>query len=139
MIQGVSFWWFAVALAFIVLCLTLPLDAVQEYVLPLAWLWPVLLWSPLGVREDRFGVSHILFSAPEFAGTQFAALALAGVIFSFATGSGALVRFALAGEAGSLASFAGGALFVPALAICLGVWSRNSRAPSGRASSPSAW
>lgn len=128
MFQGVAWWWFTAALGLVVLSLALPLDAVQNYVLPIAWLWPVLLWSTLGVREDRFGTSQMLFSAPNFVRLQFAALAIAGVICSIALGSGALLRFVLAGDPGALVSFAGGALFVPSLAICLAVWSKTSRA-----------
>jgi hypothetical protein len=52
---------------------------------------------------------------------------LAGVAVSALTGSGTTVRLILAHEWAGLLAWAIGALFVPSLALALGVWSGNSR------------
>jgi len=128
MLKGQNLLWYAGALALNLACLLNPSEAVQRYLLLMVWVWPVLVWSQMGVRERRYGTEQILFSMPRPALRQLPATWLAGVVVAVVTGSGAWLHLALAGElAGWLAWFVG-ALFVPALALALGVWFGNSRA-----------
>jgi hypothetical protein len=69
-----------------------------------------------------------VFSVPRPALRQLPALWLAGVVVAVVAGSGAWLYLALTGETTSLLAWFVGALFVPALALALGVWARNSRA-----------
>src|SRR5262249_54384997 len=54
LLQGRSVWWYLVALGLAVTGLFAPLDAVHAGLLPVAWLWPLGLWSALGAREALF-------------------------------------------------------------------------------------
>jgi ABC-type transport system involved in multi-copper enzyme maturation permease subunit len=128
MLRGQSLLWYAGALALNLACLLNPSEAVQRYLLLMVWVWPVLVWSQMGVRERRYGTEQILFSMPRPALRQLPALWLAGVIVAVVAGSGAWLYLALRGEMVSVLAWFVGALFVPALALALGVWVGNSRA-----------
>jgi len=128
MLRGHSPIWYVGAIGLIVACLTSPLDDVRQYLLPAVWLWPVLIWSQMGVRERRYNTGQMVFSVPHPVSRQLPAMWLAGVIFTVIAGSGAWMRLALTGGMTSLVAWFVGALFVPALALALGVWVGNSRA-----------
>jgi hypothetical protein len=125
--KGLRWWWWAGAAGFLIATLAAPLEAVQRIVLPLAWMWPMLLWSSLGNREIRWDTTSLLFSAARPLGRQLPATWLAGVALAVLTGSGAAVRLLVAGRWDSLGAWAVGALFIPTLALALGLWSRSSK------------
>lgn len=128
MLKGQSLLWYAGALALNLACLLNPSEHVQPYLLVTVWIWPILVWSQMGVRERRFGTEQMLFSVPRPALRQLPATWLAGVVIAVVAGSGAWLFLALHGEIASLLAWLVGALFVPALALALGVWAGNSRA-----------
>jgi ABC-type transport system involved in multi-copper enzyme maturation permease subunit len=128
MIKGQSWLWIIGAIGLNVACLLNPLAAVQRYLLPAVWLWPLVVWSQMGARERRFNTGQMVFSAPHPALRQLPATWLAGVVVAVVAGSGAWLRLALTGETASLLGWFAGALFVPALALALGVWTDSSRA-----------
>jgi len=128
MLKGHSLIWYAGAVGLIIACLVSPLDDVQQYLLPAVWLWPVLIWSQMGIRERRYNTGQMVFSVPHPVSRQLPAMWLAGVIFTVIAGSGAWMRLALMGEFTGLLAWFVGALFIPALALALGVWVGNSRA-----------
>jgi hypothetical protein len=127
MARGASRFWYLGALALWIASIATPLDTARLRVLPLVWLWPVLLWSSLGMRERRFGTDQILFSSPRPLAFQLPASWLAGVGVALVTGLPLALRLAVAREAGALAAWTVGAAFVPALALALGVWTGTSR------------
>ncbi len=126
-LQGQPWWWYAAAAGLVVAGLAAPIAGVRQVVLPLAWIWPILIWSPLGNRESRFGTSEILFSAPRPVGTQLPAAWMAGVLVAMAIGGGVAVRYLAAGDLRSLGAWAVGAMFIPMMALALGVWSGSSK------------
>lgn len=128
MVKGQSLLWYAGALALNLACLLNPSEGVQRYLLLMVWVWPMLIWSQMGVRERRYGTEQILFSMPRPALRQLPALWLAGVVVAVVAGSGAWLYLAMTGVFASLSAWFVGALFVPALAMALGVWVGNSRA-----------
>jgi hypothetical protein len=128
MFKGVSLWWYALVITCIVLSLTVPVDDVKEYVLPIAWLLPALLWSGIGTREARYGTDQLLFSAPSILRRQFPALWLSGVVLALVVGSGAIIRFAMLGDVQSIFGVAVAVLFIPSLALAIGVWSKGRKA-----------
>jgi hypothetical protein len=128
MLKGQSLLWYAGAIGLNAACLLNPSGAVQPYLLLATWLWPLVIWSQMGVRERRFSTEQMVFSAPRPALRQLPALWLAGVLIAVLAGSGAWLYLALIGETARLLAWFVGALFVPALAITLGVWVGNSRA-----------
>jgi hypothetical protein len=125
--KGLSAWWYLIAAAIAVLGLTLPDDVSRLVIGPAVFIWPLFLWSGSGTRDDRYGMSQILGSAPFPIVRSVAAHIIAGTSVGLICASGHLIRFLFAGaipEAGFLLI---GLMFVPSLALMLGVWSGSSR------------
>ena len=118
---------YAVAGVFIVMGLFLPLNIAQGILLPLAWFVPVLIWSKLGTREARYRTDQIIFSSSKSLVRQLPAVWLAGVLIAMVTGSGVALNLALHGNWFGVLALAIGALFIPSLALCLGVWTSSSK------------
>lgn len=127
LLKGQRWWWYAVAAGLIVAGLVAPPEAGRKFALPLAWIWPILLWSSLGNREARHATSELVFSAAWPLRRQLPAAWAAGFLLALATGIGVAVRFALAGDWPALGAWAVGAAFIPTLALALGTWSGTSR------------
>ena len=128
LLGGCRWWGWAVAGALLVAGLVTPLEAARGYVLPFAWLWPILVWSSMGSREAQYSTGPIVFSAPKALTRELPAAWLAGVLVALVAGGGVGLRLLVAGEPGSAAGFAVGAFFVPSLALALGVWTGGGRA-----------
>jgi hypothetical protein len=127
MLKGQSRLWTVGAIGLNLACLLNPSAAAQRYLLATVWLWPLVVWSGMGARERRFNTGQMVFSAPRPVLRQLPATWLAGVFITIAAGSGVCLRLALTGETANLLGWLVGALFVPALALALGVWSGGSR------------
>jgi hypothetical protein len=127
MLKGRRWWWYAVAAGLVLICLVAPGDEVRRLLLPLAWLWPVLIWSAMGVREARYRTGDLVFSAAHALRRQFPAIWLAGVAVAILAGSGAAANLVLAGDWAGLLAWTVGTLFVPTLALALGVWTGSSK------------
>jgi hypothetical protein len=127
MLKGQSWWWHAGAICFLIASLANPLKDGREGLLPFVWLWPILLWSPMGTREVRHQTSQLLFNAPHWVSRQLPAAWLAGVILAFATGGGIGLKLALAHDWSGLLGWTAGATFIPTAALAMGVWSRSSK------------
>jgi len=126
-LKGYRWWWYAVAGGLLVAQFAAPLDISRGPLLAAAWIWPILVWSALGTREARFGTEQLLFSCPGILSRQFPAAWIAGIWVAALTGLGAAVRLALAGQSAGLLAWAAGVLFIPSLALALGVWSGTSK------------
>lgn len=126
MLSGRGMWlWGAAAL--MLSCYLLPLDAVKRFAWPLAWLWPLAIWSAMGSRERLFRTEELLFSSPGRLSRQLHATWFAGVLLAVLIGSGLAVRLIAEGELTMLAVWAIGAIFVPTLALACGVWSGSGK------------
>jgi hypothetical protein len=126
-LKGYRWWWYAVAGGLLIAQFAAPLDIARGPLLAVAWLWPILVWSALGTREARFGTEQLLFSCARILPRQFLAAWIAGILVAALTGLGAAVRLALAGQSAGLFAWAAGVLFIPSLALALGVWSGASK------------
>ncbi|KAA6215511.1 hypothetical protein CP973_37915 [Streptomyces albofaciens JCM 4342] len=126
LLQGVAWWWWTGAALISIVGLCVPTSGAARVVLPLAWIWPVLIWSRLGAQRHEHGVQALLGSYPA---ARHRALAewSAGFVLTAATGAVPLLRLAMAGDWHGVASWAGGALFIPSLALALGSLSRTHR------------
>ncbi len=127
MVKGNRWWWYVVAGGFCLAALLSPVDRTRQIWLPLAWIWPLLIWSPLGNRAARHRIEPIILSAAYPLRTQIPAAWLAGLIIALAAASGAILRLLVAGQWTALLALSVGAAFIPALALALGVWSRSSK------------
>ena len=104
-----------------------PLDVSRGPILGTAWMWLVLVWSAMGARESRFGTRALLFSSPGILLRQLPACWLAGVAIAAVVGTGAGSRLVLARGWYGLVPWLAGAVFLPSLALALGVWSGSGK------------
>ncbi|MFF8895941.1 ABC transporter permease [Streptomyces lydicus] len=127
LLQGVRWWWWLGA-GFLFLCgLTAPeLHGIIRVMLPLAWIWPVLIWSRLGTQRHEHGVEGMLGAYPAVRRRILAEWA-AGLTVTVVAGAGPLIRLIAAADWLGLAGWTGGALFIPSLALALGTLSRTHR------------
>ncbi|HXO19655.1 MAG TPA: hypothetical protein VOA87_06990 [Thermoanaerobaculia bacterium] len=127
MLKGRSRWWFLVAAGLLAAGLFAPLPAVRAGILPVAWLWPLALWSPMGAREAAAGTRQLVFTGPRPVAYHALAIWTAGAAVAAATAAGAGLRFALAGDGRALLAWVAACLFIPSLALALGSWSGSSK------------
>jgi hypothetical protein len=123
LLSGVAKWWWSVVLLLNVIAAVVPARDVAPAVLPLCWVWPVLVWSRLGTQEIGGDLSTLLAAYP---GRRVRILAtwLAGVVLTAIAGAVPMLRLAAAGNG---AACVAGALFIPALAYALGTVTRSPR------------
>ena len=127
LLKGQRWWWYAGMAGIIIACLAVPLAAVRAYALPIAWVWPILLWSAIGNREIHNNVQQMTFSSASPLLRQLPAQWLAGFLITLAVGAGAIIRLGVAGDSAGLLALLSGALFIPSLALASGVWSGTSK------------
>lgn len=127
MLKGRRWWWYLVAAGFFVASLAVPDVQARQAIAAFACLWPILIWSQMGAREARHGTEALVFSCAHALDRQLPAVWVAGVLVAAVTGGGMAIRLAIAGDWPGLSGWLAGALFVPALALALGVWSGSSK------------
>lgn len=127
LIKGIRWWWFVLLAGLNVAGLLLPTESARGYVLPVAWILPLALWSTLGTREARHNTSQIIFSAPHPLSRQFPLMWLAGVAVALLAGVGVAFNLILAGDWLHFLAWVIGAMFIPTLALALGVWSGSNK------------
>lgn len=127
LLKGQRWWWYLVAGGLVIAGLFNSPETAYEVILPMAWVWPILLWSSIGSRETRHNVQSITFAAPSPVWRQLPAQWLAGFILSIIVASGVLLRLVIAGDFAGLLWSLIGAIFIPSLALACGVWSNASK------------
>ena len=125
-VAGVSRWKLATAAVLAVAAGLVPRSA-AGVVQAVAWLWPLVVWSGMGVRERREGTAGVLFSCPHPLRRQLAAVWAAGAVVTAATGAGLGLRLLMTGQGRALVGWVAAVVFIPSLALALGVWSGGSR------------
>jgi ABC-type transport system involved in multi-copper enzyme maturation permease subunit len=127
MLRRQPWWWWAGLAGLIVASLASPLAAARQNLLPFLWIWPVLVWSPLGAREHHDGVTPLVASAPWAVWRPAIAGWGAGALLALGVAGALALRFALGGDYGAADAQLAGAAFVPALALAAGTLTRGSR------------
>ncbi len=132
LVQGTPGWWWLVAAAVNVAGLAVAATLVQPggdsttLLLSAAWIWPVLIWSRLGVQRRENGLDTLLGCYPS-AYRQLAAEWLAGLSLTAAAGLGPMIRMAIVADGSRVVAWFAGVLFIPSLALLLGTASRTQR------------
>ncbi|AHZ23003.1 hypothetical protein C439_11363 [Haloferax mediterranei ATCC 33500] len=133
-LRGHRWWWYVGAIVLAVspiisLVSAGPSDVevapFRNIVLPLAFVWPIFIWSEMGVRTVKNRMTVLVLSS-KYAERQLIAEWLAGVVVAMSIGGGTLVLFVSTGQTGLLLGYVSGILFGPSLAIMTGIWSRSS-------------
>ena len=127
LLKGQRWWWYLVALGFIIASAAVPDPSGRGIVLGCAWIWPILLWSSMGIREIQHQTHQLLFSSPHPVSRQLPAVWLAGVLVALLTGSGFALRLLIGANWRGLFAWLVGALFIPTAALALGVWSGSAK------------
>jgi hypothetical protein len=125
-LRGANRWFYFGMAALVIASLVAPLEASRKFIFPIAWIWPMAIWSAMGTREKKHAVEQILFTNPHFMRYQLPALWFAGLLVTAVAGSGMAVRFLIAGEMNSLFAWGVGLLFIPTFALAAGVWTGRS-------------
>jgi hypothetical protein len=128
LLNGRRWWWWLVIAGLNIAILASPLETTKAYLLPLAWLWPLAIWSEMGNRERKNNTFQMVFSSARPVLRQLPAAWLAGVLATALFGLAGLVVFLLNGDLPGLAGWMGAVFFIPTLALALGVFSSGSRA-----------
>jgi len=127
LLKGQRWWWYLVAGGLVIAGLFNSAETAYTIILPIAWVWPILLWSSIGSRETRHNVQSITFASPSPVWRQLPAQWLAGFILSIIVASGVILRLVIAGDFPGLMWSLIGAIFIPSLALACGVWSNGSK------------
>ncbi len=125
-LKGQPWWWYAVAGGLVLAQLFNPPE-VSRILLVVAWAWPVLLLGGLGCREARFDTHQLVFSAPHPLRSQLPATWLSAFFVTALLGAGTFIRFLAAADWTGLMAWQAGALFIPSLALILGVLTGGSK------------
>ncbi|MFZ1399931.1 MAG: ABC transporter permease subunit [Candidatus Promineifilaceae bacterium] len=127
LLKGMPWWWFAGAGGLFIASLANTPENVRAFVLPITWLWPILIWSSLGNREMRHNVGQMVFSSASPLMRQLPATWFAGFTITALTGGGAAINFLSVADSSSLLVWFSAALFIPTFALALGVWSHSQK------------
>ncbi|MFF3275216.1 hypothetical protein ACFYWU_30430 [Streptomyces chrestomyceticus] len=126
LLKGVPWWWWLGAAFLVLLGITAPLHGTSRVMLPLAWIWPIIIWSRLGTQRHEYAVETVLGAYPAVRRRMFAEWG-AGLTITAVAGIGPLIRMIIESETTGIASWIGGVLFIPSLALALGTLSRTHR------------
>ncbi len=109
-------------------CVVEPTEKMRNMWYMASVIWPVLIWSRMGEREIKNQAEQLIFHAPYPLIRVLASSWLAGLVFTAAISSGVLIGRIAAGESLHMSSHGMlGVLFIPTLALTLGIWSRSSK------------
>jgi hypothetical protein len=127
LLKGQRWWWYAGAAGLFIASLSNTPENVRAFVLPITWIWPILIWSGMGNRELTHNTQQMVFSSAAPLMRQLPATWLAGFLVTALTGSGAALKLLGAGDGIGLLAWFSGALFIPSFALALGVWSNSHK------------
>lgn len=120
-------WWQVVALGLIIAGLLVPISVAREFLWPGALIWPILLWSSMGTRETRHRTGQFIFSSPRPLLRQLTAVWISGVGVTALVSSGMGLRLLLGGDMAGVLTWLVGVMFVPTMALAMGVWSGSGK------------
>ena len=116
-----------VTVGLIIANLASPLEVCRRWLIPASWIWPIFLWSSMGHYEKKYQTHQIVFSTARLVRRQLPAIWLAGVLVAIIATGGSGLRWLFTGQWYHLVCWAVGVLFVPSLALTLGVWTNGGR------------
>ncbi|ADQ65758.1 hypothetical protein C499_11166 [Halogeometricum borinquense DSM 11551] len=133
-LRGRPWWWYGGAILLVgVPVVTLvttgaaniSVEPVRTFVFPIAAIWPLIVWSDIGVRPVQHRVLPLVLSS-RYPLKQLIAEWLSGIIVAIGVGSGVFAVYIATGHTGALLGFVSGVLLAPSLATAAGSWSRST-------------
>nr|WP_026591702.1 hypothetical protein [Bacillus sp. UNC437CL72CviS29] len=125
MLKGFSIWWYVIAIGLIAFGLICPVDISKGW-LPIIIIWPIAIWSQMATREWFYRTNQIIYSScsPLY---KFFATWISGVIVGFIISSGIIIQLILIEDISFLLSWLIGIVFIPTVALALGIWARTRK------------
>ncbi|WP_058303135.1 hypothetical protein [Gorillibacterium timonense] len=127
MMKSASLGWYTVAGALFVLCLSFPVSTSQSMIWPLAWIWPLVLWSGMGCRETRYQTQYLVASSPRYATRQLLAVWGSGFVLACLSGGGMALRMIFEGDMAHFMDWSSAVLLIPSLSLASGVLTKSNR------------
>jgi hypothetical protein len=127
LLNGRRWWWWLGIAGVNIAILACPLLTTKLYLLPVAWLWPLAIWSEMGNRERKNSTDQMVFSSARPVLRQLPAAWLAGVLVTALFGIAGAIVYLSNGDLPGLAGWMGAVIFIPTLALSLGVFSSGGR------------
>ena len=127
LLNGRRWWWWAITIGINYAILVSPLEVTMGSLLPVAWLWPLALWSGMGNRERKNNTSQMVFSSARPVLRQLPGAWLAGVLATALLVIAGAVFYLSNNNLLGLVGWTGAVIFVPTLALALGVFSSGNR------------
>jgi hypothetical protein len=127
LVKGLKWYWLAGMLVLWVGCVFSPAEGLRKYGYMLIAIWPVLIWSRLGEREVRYQTEQLIYQAAYPLPRLLASAWLAGVLVTALATSAVLLGRLIAAEPLALVPWLLSVVFIPTLALTLGIWSRGSK------------
>lgn len=123
MVKGLGWWWYVITLGFIISGALVPIDILLRWIFPITWIWPLIIWSKMGSRELYYRTNQYVFTAAYPIKHHLPITLLAGVVIASITGIGAAINLAINGELLHLLAWIIATVFIPSLALSLGILS----------------
>lgn len=127
LLNGHRLWWWVVTVGLNILILTSSPVMAGQYFLPFTWLWLLPILSAMGNRERKNNTSQMVFSSARPVLRQLPGAWLAGILATALLVIAGAVFYLSSNNLLGLAGWAGAVIFVPTLALALGVFSSGSR------------
>ncbi len=127
LVKGLKWYWLAGMAALWITCVALPSESLRRLGFMLAAIWPVLVWSRMGEREARYQAEQLVYQAAYPTVRLLASSWVAGVIITAAAAGGVLLGRLIYADPIALLPWSLSVLFIPTLALTLGIWSRSSK------------
>jgi hypothetical protein len=127
LLKGQRWWWYAIAIGLFIAGIVNTAPNSRQFVLMIAWIWPILIWSGMGNREIQNNTHQMIFSSAAPLWRQLPATWLAGFIVTVLTGSGVAIKLFTANDIPGLLAWTSAAIFIPSLALAMGVWSNSHK------------
>lgn len=90
-------------------------------------IWPLLIWSKMGIRESYYRTNQIVFSCSKPLFRLLSASWIAGVLVTAILWSGGAINFIVHGQSTSLLTWMIAVLSVPSFALMLGTWTGSNK------------
>jgi len=127
LVKGIKWYWLAGAAALWIGCLTASNEGIRKFWYMVVSLLPVLVYAQMGQRDARYHTEQLINQAAFAKVRSFAASWIAGIFLALITSCCILISRLLYGDPMMFVQWGLAVLFVPTLALTLGVWSRSSK------------
>jgi hypothetical protein len=127
LMKGPKWYWLTGMVVIWICCVASPSENMRNYWFMLACIWPVLVWSRMGEREVRYQTEQLIYQSAYPLVRLLVTSWLAGVIVTAAAISGVLFGRLIFAHPMALLPWALSVVFIPTLALTLGIWSRSSK------------